>query len=235
MWWALLSGLVTAGANAGLSAAANAGSGNAERIKELKSSRARGDLVTEEGRALAEAGLSEQRKGLTSIMEQQQRMNAMQGATSGAAMVGTQQASQQAFSDLSERTAEKLQAAAAKEEKELQDRLALRRERTIGAISSSAKSGVSAASAVASADAATSDKTKEDKTPDFSAIEDEGVRTATEAAWQQQYQRFESGEINQKEWNQFQRELKRVMETTGDYDAGMTTDDYLDTSGLGID
>ena len=219
-WWVvpLIAAGVAAAGTAATSAASNAATGNQRRIKALRTARATDEFVTDEGRAMAEAGLQQQRKGITALADQQRKIMAMQGATSGADVRAVQDATNAALADLGERTSDQLRAARATEAQELEDRLALRRQRTTKTIQSSIGAGAAAFGAASEIQGMSSKQTKGEEAPDFSAVGDAAPNF--EAAYANAKKAFEAGEIDEAEYKRVQDMLERYFDTSPDAGLG---------------
>lgn len=212
MWF--LAPLLIGAATTGAQAAIDSQSGNAERIRDLKRAKARGELVTEEGRALAEKGQQQYRAGLTALQEQQAKTMAMQGATSGADIKAMQETAQEGLAEASERAGNAIREASVREADELEQRLAQQKEKRVAAVNAGVNAAVGSGAALATADAYTNDKKIADEMPDFTGAGD--AQGSFEAAWTEQKARVERGEITQAEFNQWQKRLNRYMETGND-------------------
>ena len=220
VWWlvpAIAAGVAAAG-TAASSAASNAATGNQRRIKELQRARSTDEFVTDEGRAMAEAGLQQQRKGITALAEQQRQLMAMQGATSGADIRAAQEATNAALADLGERAADQMRAARAAESQELEDRKALRRQRTMKTIQSSVGAGVSAFMGGAEVQGMASKQTKGTEAPDFSGAGE--LAGEYEAKWTAEKAKLDAGQITQAQFDEFEDQLSRYYDTSPDSGLG---------------
>lgn len=214
----LIAAAVAAGGTAAASAGANAATGNQRRIKELKRARGSDEFVTDEGRAMAEAGLQQQRRGITALADQQRQIMAMQGATSGQDIRAAQEATNTALADLGERTSDQLRAARASESQELEDRLALRRQRTMKTIQSTIGAGASAFGAASSVQGMTSKQTKGVEAPDFSGAGE--AASSFEAAWNANKKMLDAGEMSFADFQKATALMERYYDTSPD--SGLT-------------
>lgn len=219
VWWivpAVAAGVAAAG-TAGTSIAANKATGNKARIKEIKRAKAQGEL-TAEGEAMAEAGLQQQRRGITALADQQRQIMAMQGATSGQDIRAAQEATNTALADLGERTARQMREVQASESQELEDRSALRRQRTMKTIQSTIGAGASAFGAASSVQGMTSKQTKGVEAPDFSGAGE--AASSFEAAWNANKKMLDAGEMSFREFQKATKAMERYYDTSPD--SGLT-------------
>lgn len=220
MFWMIapaVAGAVNAGITAGANIAANAGSGNTERIRDLKRAKASGDVITAEGKQMVDTGTEQARRAAAQVSSDVAKRAAATGATSGAdaKMLADVQmdATQQAY----DRAAALFNEARATEDQELEDRTALRRQRTVDAVNSTAKAFGQGAEAVSQMQGLTYNKPKYDKSPDFSAAVKSGALTQGNAdSLARLWVRYSRGQLPP--WKAM--EYEEVLEQFG---AGSTT------------
>lgn len=173
-----LLGLTQAGVSAVANAAANKATGNAERIRLLKEAQKAGQL-TPEGQALAMAGRGAELEMAGQVKRDTEAALAMTGATSGRDLAAVSSAAQKRVGDINERAAERWQQAFLGEGQELEDRKAIRRDRTMQAVGQTMR-GVSDAAASYGAYKGYTQKGPKGP-PDYGALEAEFGAGA--AAW----------------------------------------------------
>lgn len=180
---ALVAALIAAGVAVSASAIGSsvsaAGSGNKERIKELKQATRRGDL-TASGEALAMTGFEEAKRAEAASADRVARQLAASGATSAADIVAIQEQHQAEVGKLYERLGDRRVEMKERERGELGDRLAYRRRQRALDITSSIKAGVGAGSAAAQSAALKDGKDKPLAEPDFKTLDKTDPQVSTE-------------------------------------------------------
>lgn len=202
MFWAVLPaviGTAAGAATAGANVAANAGTGNTSRIREIQKAMAGGDVITPTAKRDIDAGMEIARRGSQQVSEDAARRAAVTGATSGEAARELQSMQADATSALYDRAVKAFMDARASEEQELEDRKALRRQRTVDTITGAASTAAMAGGAVAQMQGVTYKGGPEQKEPDWTAIEKQGVDRDTVGQLQDLYQRLMKGGMSPRE------------------------------------
>lgn len=202
MFWAALPaviGAVSGAATAGANIAANAGTGNTARIREIQKAMAGGDVITPTAKRDIDASMEIARRGSQQVSEDAARRAAVTGATSGEAARELQSMQADATSALYDRAAKAFTDARASEEQELEDRKALRRQRTVDTITSAANAAAAAGGATAQMQGVTYKGGPAPKEPDWAAIEKQGVDRDTVGQLQDLYQRLMKGGMSPRE------------------------------------
>lgn len=127
-------GAVQGGVALGSQIAANAQTGNSAKIRALKSAQGRGQL-TPEGEAEAMAGRAQELQGIAAADASTTAALGQMGATSGRDIAAAGMAKQAATRDASQRFTDRWAQTFAGQSQELEDRKAIRRDRTNKAVS----------------------------------------------------------------------------------------------------
>lgn len=213
MFWMLpaVVGTVTGLATAGANIVANAQTGNTQRIRDLKRAQASGDVITADARRNIDQATEIARRGAQQVSEDAARRAAMSGATSGVDAMAIQEGQRRVTQDLFDKTADAFQAARVGEEQELEDRKALRRQRTVDTINSALKSGTQAAGAVSQMQGLTYQGKKYDKEPDWTALTKSGVDPTTVDLLQKVWKHYDGGMMSQEKRRQYEEMLSQAL------------------------